>query len=325
MNSCDISVIIPVKNRASLLRKTLDNLLSQSKKPDEIIVIDDHSTDDFKLVIFDYITECTFLNNKGTGPGAARNLGLSVAKGKYIQFFDSDDLLSTRKLEAQFAALEKSGADMAYGPYVKARETETGTWIQEDVVMQAFPFPSNHSLTEWMLRGWNALTQACLFRRSFLDQIPAWDERLITHEDYLYLYRLSLKNPRLVHVPTEGVLYRQHGTQSTDQTTVQTSRGKDQMEVLTKIRETMPANADFWSKQFLKGRMAMQLDWLTRNGVDPRPFLGYMSQSDSLWQWPYRLYNRNMRKQTGSLWEPMHGVSADPSHFQNIVNSIHHG
>ena len=325
MNSCDISVIIPVKNRAQLLRRTLDNLLSQSKKPDEIIVIDDHSTDDFKLVVFDYITECTFLNNKGTGPGAARNLGLSVANGRYIQFFDSDDLLSKDKLKAQFEAMESSGADMAYGPYVKASEQNDGSWKQEDVVMQAFPIPSNHSLAEWMLRGWNALTQACLFRRTFLDKVPLWDEKLITHEDYLYLYRLSLKKPSLVHVPGEGVLYRQHGTQSTDLSTVNTSRGRDQMEVLTRLREVLPDDADFWSQQYLKGRMAMQLSWLQKNGVDTRPYLGYISSLDSIWQWPYRLYNRNMRKATGSAWEPMHGVSKDPSYFQYIANSIIYG
>lgn len=323
--SCDISVIIPVKNRAQLLRKTLDNLLSQSKRPDEIIVIDDHSTDDFKLVIFDYITDCTFLNNKGKGPGAARNLGLSVANGKYIQFFDSDDLLSKRKLEVQFEALEKTGADMAYGPYVKATEEADGKWKQEDFVMQAFPFSSEHSLTEWMLRGWNAITQACMFRKSFLDQVPIWDENLITHEDYLYLYRLSLKNPTLVHVPSEGVLYRQHGSQSTDLSTIQSSRGRDQMEVLTKLRESMPEKIDFWSRQYLKGRMAMQLAWLRKNGVDIRPYLGYMSATDSIWEWPYRFYNRKMRQRTASDWEPMHGISKDPLHFQKIANSITYG
>jgi glycosyltransferase involved in cell wall biosynthesis len=112
-----VSVIIPVKNRAELLRKTLDNLLAQSKKPEEIIVVDDHSTDGIQLVIFDYITDCIFLNNKGKGPGAARNLGLSVATGKYIQFFDSDDLMTKNKLEVQAKILLTSDNGAVYCPY----------------------------------------------------------------------------------------------------------------------------------------------------------------------------------------------------------------
>jgi glycosyltransferase involved in cell wall biosynthesis len=318
----DISVIIPVKNRAALLRKTLDNLLSQSKVPNEIIVVDDHSTDEIKLVIFDYITDCIFLNNKGTGPGAARNLGLSVATGKYIQFFDSDDLMTKQKLEKQFLALESTGLDMAYGPYVQAFESENG-WEQKDVIMQWSPFETEHNLCEWMLRGWNSITQACLFRKDFIDKCPLWNEQLITHEDYLYLFCLSLLNPGVVHVPDESVMYRQHGKQSTDKTTLSSGRAIDKMEVLTQMRALLPdSNADFLSKGLFKGRLAQNYSFLKSNGIDSRRYSGYVGTSDYLWQFVYRIYNRLKRQQTGSMWEPMHGISDSKTFFLDIVNKL---
>ncbi len=307
------------------MRKTLDNLLSQSKKPDEIIVVDDHSTDDFQLVIFEYITECIFINNKGTGPGAARNLGLSVATGKYIQFFDSDDLLTPNKLEKQFEALERTGADMAYGPYVMAEETENG-WQQKDVIMQWEGLPPTLSLSSWMLRGWNILTQACLFRKSLIDKCPAWSEHLITHEDYLYLFQLSLLNPELVHVPEETVIYRQHGQQSTDSQTRSQSRAKDKMEVLTEIKSLLHSTgSDFLSKGLFRGRMAMNYDFLKKSGIDPRKYQGFIDLQDSIWALIYRAYNKQKRNETQSLWEPMHGINRAAENFQKIIKEITNG
>jgi glycosyltransferase involved in cell wall biosynthesis len=317
-----ISVIIPVKNRAALLRKTLDNLLSQSMKPDEIIVVDDHSTDEIQLVIFDYITDCIFLNNKGTGPGAARNLGLSVATGKYIQFFDSDDLMTPRKLEKQFLALESSGLDMAYGPYVQAQETETG-WIQKDVIMQSAGFDSSLDLCDWILRGWNSITQACLFRKEFVNRLKPWNEKLITHEDYLYLFHASLLNPGTIHVPDEAVIYRQHGKQSTDMATLSAGRAIDKMEVLTEIRSQLPSvSTDFLTKGLFKGRLAQNYSFLKNNGIDPRRYSGFMETGDFLWEFIYRIYNKQMRNKTGTSWEPMHGVSTSASEFQKIIECL---
>ena len=320
-----VSVIIPVKNRAELLRKTLDNLLRQSLLPHEIIVVDDHSTDNIRQVIFDYITEATFLNNEGKGPGAARNLGLSQATGEYIQFFDSDDLMATDKLERQVWALEKSGADMAYGPYVKAEETVKG-WIQKDVVMQWNAISENLTLTNAMLRGWNALTQVCLFRKSFLDGVPKWDENLITHEDYLYLFQLSLKNPKLIHVREGGVLYRQHGAQSTDQDTISKSRAKDRLQVLLQIRNELEQNrAGFVSKCLFAGRLKQAYDFLANQGEDMRAWTRCLHMTDPAMKLLYRIYNKTMRSQTRSDWEPMHGISTDPTHFQQIVKSCSNG
>ena len=320
-----VSVIIPVKNRAGLLRKTLDNLLLQTLLPHEIIVIDDHSSDDIRQVIFDYITDAIFLNNEGNGPGAARNLGLRHATGDYIQFFDSDDLMASDKLELQVMELENSGADIAYGPYVKAEETSSG-WIQKDVIMQWYGIPKELSLTASILRGWNAITQACLFRKSFLDSVPLWDEKLITHEDYLYLFRLSLHRPLMVHVPGAAVLYRQHGAQSTDAETLSRSRALDRLQVLLAMRKELSGNETrAFDRMLFSGRLRQAYDFFSDSGEDMRPYRGFLQASDWLFKWLYRIYNKRERMKTGTAWEPMHGVSGSEIHYLQIVNSIKHG
>ena len=205
---------------------------------------------------------------------------------------------------------------------MQAQEIEK-EWLQKDVLMQWESFSENHSLTEWMLRGWNIITQACLFRKDFINKANPWNEQLITHEDYLYLFKLSLLNPICVHVPDETVIYRQHGQQSTDNQTISKTRAQDKMEVLSEIRTLLSStNADWVSKGLFLGRLAKNYSFLGKSGVDQRRYSGFISPTDYLWTFIYRFYNNRKRKATGTNWEPMHGISSSESDFKKVINSI---
>jgi len=134
----DISVIIPAYNRAELIGETLRSLLNQTMPAREIIVVDDGSTDgtaeavEREFSVFreqfsgnskSHIPNPTFkvLRQQNAGPGAARNRGLAEATGEFIHFFDSDDIAAPNKHEVQLRALLETGADIAYGPWVKGR------------------------------------------------------------------------------------------------------------------------------------------------------------------------------------------------------------
>lgn len=86
------SVVIPTYNRADLLREALDSVLAQEFKEFEVIVVDDGSTDDTESVVRSYGKRIQFLQQQNSGPGAARNLGIKQARGKFVTFLDSDDL-----------------------------------------------------------------------------------------------------------------------------------------------------------------------------------------------------------------------------------------
>src|SRR5687767_8482749 len=87
------STIIPVHNRAALVAEALDSVLKQEFTDQEIIVVDDGSTDDTPEVLASYGTDVTVIRKtKNEGPGSARNLGVEHASGDYIAFLDSDDI-----------------------------------------------------------------------------------------------------------------------------------------------------------------------------------------------------------------------------------------
>ncbi len=94
-----ISVIIPVFNRSALIRRAVDSVLSQSLPPDEIIVVDDGSTDDTLRILKNYERKIKIIAQKNRGVSTARNAGIREAKGDWVALLDSDDEWLPKKLE----------------------------------------------------------------------------------------------------------------------------------------------------------------------------------------------------------------------------------
>src|SRR5580698_4662849 len=95
-----VSIIIPSYNSENHLAETIKSALSQTWVNKEIIIIDDGSTDSSVQIAKGFESNVKVLVQKNKGASAARNAGLKEAKGDYIQFLDSDDLLSPDKIEA---------------------------------------------------------------------------------------------------------------------------------------------------------------------------------------------------------------------------------
>jgi glycosyltransferase involved in cell wall biosynthesis len=97
-----VSTIIPVYNRPELLQQAVSSVLMQLYRPIEIIIVNDGSTD----VTLDVANRLAcenpqlihVINQSNAGPGVARQRGLEKARGEYIQFLDSDDLLAQGKV-----------------------------------------------------------------------------------------------------------------------------------------------------------------------------------------------------------------------------------
>lgn len=103
-NEMLLSIIIPTYNRNEYIVKLLDKLQSQMKDNVEVIVVDDHSDIPLESSWFKYI----YLDNNSGGASIPRNKGLDIAKGEYIAFIDSDDLVSDDYIET---ILEKTKED----------------------------------------------------------------------------------------------------------------------------------------------------------------------------------------------------------------------
>src|SRR6266566_2626754 len=100
-----VSAVIPVHNRAGMLREACASVIAQTYRPLEIIIVDDGSTDDTADTAADLAQtnpqEIRVIHQSKTGAGLAREAGRRNARGEFIQYLDSDDLLLPRKFELQ--------------------------------------------------------------------------------------------------------------------------------------------------------------------------------------------------------------------------------
>ena len=104
----NISVVIPSYNRKEFLKRSIDSAINQTKKPFEIIVVDDGSTDGTETMIKSDYDFVKFIKQKNKGVSAARNIGIEVSIGEWICFLDSDDEWKKDKLEKQINAIKSN-------------------------------------------------------------------------------------------------------------------------------------------------------------------------------------------------------------------------
>lgn len=111
-----ISVIIPVYNGERYLSAAIESVLAQAWTPLEIIIVDDGSTDQSARVAQPYQPLVQVVHQANAGPGAARNRGITAARGELLAFLDADDLWLPGKLASQVAHLQKQPTlDMVFG------------------------------------------------------------------------------------------------------------------------------------------------------------------------------------------------------------------
>ena len=120
MCKVDISFIIPLYNCEKYIKKCLDSLVNQTIENKEIIIINDGSTDSSLEICNNYSKKYNFIkiiNQKNAGQSIARNVGIRLAKGKYIQFVDADDYVDINCGEKFLKLCEKYNLDIIRGKY----------------------------------------------------------------------------------------------------------------------------------------------------------------------------------------------------------------
>ena len=111
-----ISIIIPAFNAEKYIEKCILSILNNTYQNFEIIIVDDGSTDKTKEIIHSFNdNRIKIINQKRKGPGSARNKGLSISKGEYIYFMDSDDTINSNTLDLLINNIEDN--DILIGDY----------------------------------------------------------------------------------------------------------------------------------------------------------------------------------------------------------------
>ncbi|MGN1275553.1 MAG: glycosyltransferase family 2 protein [Floccifex sp.] len=114
-----VSIIVPVYNSQKTIKRCLTSILGQTYKNLEIIVVDDGSTDNSLQIINQYKSDSRIhlISKKNGGVSSARNTGLSIAKGHFVQFVDSDDYLSPNMTERLMSLMDVNNCDLVICGY----------------------------------------------------------------------------------------------------------------------------------------------------------------------------------------------------------------
>lgn len=210
-DTCDISVVIPTWNRNHLLRQTLDSLLRQQSLDGvrlQVIVIDDCSAAPPRELLAEYgaEVEAVFLE-RNAGPIPARNVGIGRARGTYLKFLDSDDILVDGVLAREFAAAETEPADMVLTGWGTVSMDEQGNHVAG--TERTYPVPRMEPLYDAILRGRSVPISAALYRRSYLGEL-VWDTAVTKLSDWDWFCQAALRGGRIVSLDEVSFWWRQH-------------------------------------------------------------------------------------------------------------------
>lgn len=186
----DFSVIIPVYNRHQCIKRAIDSVLNQTIKVNEIIVVDDGSTDGTYDSLEEYGDKISLLRtHKNQGVSFSRNLGVYHSRSSWIAFLDSDDEWHPQKMENQIEYLKRH-------PNYEILQSEE-QWIRNGAVLQQ---KQHHKKREGWI--WDISLERCmiasssvLIRKELFNRFLGFDDKLPACEDYDLWLRISRFHP----------------------------------------------------------------------------------------------------------------------------------
>lgn len=202
-----VSIIVPCYNAERWLADALNSALSQTCTDLEVIVIDDGSVDASRAILSGYGSRIRWETGPNRGANHARNRGLALARGQWIQFLDSDDLLHPQRVEILLEAERQCGCgSYVWADYHHFASDQVPSALKDgarltahDNVVSGRPFDAHYA--PW----------AAMFRKSFLDRVGPWNETLTIWDDLEYHARIIRETTSFVRTSARLYGYRQHG------------------------------------------------------------------------------------------------------------------
>ncbi len=221
MKSPLVSIIIPFYNAERYLTQTLRSAIAQTWENKEIILIDDGSTDGVLFKLNDYKSErIKIFQQENKGAAAARNFGLTKAKGDFIQFLDADDLLSPNKIEKQVLALQDEPNKLAVCSTVHFPDDQDPLFFSPSAFEEKFIYSTSDPI-QFIIKLWGGHDQnasmiqpnAWLTPISLIKAAGKWNENLTVDDDGEYFARVILRSKGIVKVEGTFNYYRKQSDQ----------------------------------------------------------------------------------------------------------------
>lgn len=170
-----ISIVVPIYNIENYLPETLNSILNQSMIEEmEVLMIDDGSTDNSKDIVEEYALDYDnffAFHKSNEGPSIARNLGIELAKGEYVMFLDSDDIILPDRCEKLYGLAKKNDSDFV-GSFGKrlTRYNFYGSLIYNNAYKNIEDQKENVIFEEMPELIWDTFCTNKLYKKSFLDE-----------------------------------------------------------------------------------------------------------------------------------------------------------
>ena len=208
-----VSVIIPVFNRQVYILDAIESVYSQTYRPIELIVINDGSTDHTEQAVEDWVDRhpnlegfsLRYYRQENKGVSAARNAGLMLSTGEYIQFLDSDDLLLPSRISKCVDAMKTHQVEFVhsahYAEYSPASSEHKGRGLVVSAVSSMGHVPDPR---------FYILTVAGFFSRKIIVSAGPWNESLRISEDAEYFSRVFATAESAYPISEPLVVKRKH-------------------------------------------------------------------------------------------------------------------
>ena len=183
----NITVVIPSFNRYIFLQRALRSVYAQTYLPQEVIIVDDGSTDDTSKIQEEF-PQITYIYQKNSGVSSARNLGIKNATHEWIAFLDSDDEWNEKKLQLQMEFHQEN-------PNIFMSYTDE-KWIRDGVVVKIPKKFKKYggNIFEQCLSHCIIAPSATVIHQKLLKKVGLFDETLEVCEDYDLWLRIALEN-----------------------------------------------------------------------------------------------------------------------------------
>lgn len=209
-DSVKVSVVIPAYNMAGYVEQTIECVLSQTLDDIEVICIDDGSSDETLSILLDEArkdSRVSVFTQKNSGLSASRNVGIAAARGEYLYFIDSDDLLEECTLETCCKIADADNLDIILfdaSSFYESEELHRQHAVYDSYYTRMRSYDEvlrGPELMATMFAAGDYLPSACLYisRTDFVRRIGASFIPGVLHEDNAYTYELMMRAARASH------------------------------------------------------------------------------------------------------------------------------
>ena len=207
-----VSIIVPAYNAERYIPECLDSIINQTLRPNEVIVVDDGSTDNTAAVVIEYTKKYSFIKyiyQENQGQGKARNMALERVESTHVMFLDSDDFIHNQTIARCAKWIVKENPDLVHFEHRKLHENGAISYPKENRFFDGTNV-ANGTTCERILNNSTYYTCNNLYHRGFLIDNDVRYGAGVSVQDYVFLSKVGIHAKKICFIHAPLYTYRLH-------------------------------------------------------------------------------------------------------------------